>query len=226
MALDGAQATPCPAERAGGTTPAADDRAALPLRYRTPAAWVGQVLTAPLALLADHAQLERKAAVNALDLVNRWPRTDCAEAWVSLLAAVTADEAMHLKAVTRLLAARGGVAPRAHRNSYASALHEHVRRGDGPRELLDRLLVAALIEARSCERFELLAAHGEDAELAAFFAGLCASERGHYKVFLRLAGMVAGCAVSEACWNEWLAREAAVIAVQPPGPRIHSGVAD
>ncbi|MGE0484506.1 MAG: tRNA isopentenyl-2-thiomethyl-A-37 hydroxylase MiaE [Gammaproteobacteria bacterium] len=208
-----------------GVPTANGKQAALPLRYTTPPAWVAQALAEPLALLADHAQLERKAAVNALDLVNRWPRDDHAEAWVGLLAAITADEAMHLKAVTRLLAARGGAIPRAHRNAYASALHERVRRGDGPRELLDRLLVAALIEARSCERFELLAAHGEDAELAAFFAGLCASERGHYTVFLRLADMVGGRALREARWHEWLDLEAAVIAAQPPGPRIHSGLA-
>ncbi|MCP5200934.1 MAG: tRNA-(ms[2]io[6]A)-hydroxylase [Gammaproteobacteria bacterium] len=220
--MNDAAADPVPS-----TTPVvAGGAPALPLRYHTPAAWVATALADPLALLADHAQLERKAAANALDLVNRWPRADCAEAWVSILAAVTADEAMHLKAVTRLLARRGGELPRAHRNAYASALHAAVRRGDGPRELLDRLLVAALIEARSCERFELLAAHGEDGELASFFASLCASERGHYKVFLRLADMVAGPAERKRRWHAWLDGEAAIIAAQAPGPRIHSGVRD
>ncbi|MEQ8661749.1 MAG: tRNA isopentenyl-2-thiomethyl-A-37 hydroxylase MiaE, partial [Gammaproteobacteria bacterium] len=197
--------------------------AALPLRWHTPAAWAPAALVEPLALLADHAHLERKAASNALDLLTRWGGAADASEWVRLLAAVARDETRHLQAVTRLLAQRGGTLPRVHRNSYAAALHGHIRRGDGTRELLDRLLVAALIEARSCERFALLAGVDADPALAAFFAALHGSERGHYRVFLRLAGDVVTAPERDRRWFDWLDIEAAIIAREAPGPRIHSG---
>lgn len=201
------------------------DGDALPLRYHTPASWAAEVLAEPLALLGDHAHLERKAAANALELVNRWPGAVCPDGWVSILAAVARDESVHLQAVSRLLAARGGTLPRVHRNVYASALHGLVRRGQGAHELLDRLLVSALIEARSCERFALLAAGAEDRELGDFFNSLRGSELGHYKVFLHLAGMLAGDGQWQARWHEMLDAEAAIMAAQPPGPRMHSGTA-
>jgi len=197
---------------------------ALPLRYHTPEQWVNEVLTEPRALLGDHAHLERKAASNALELVNRWPGAVCPDAWVSILAAVARDESVHLHALSRLLASRGGTLPRVHRNVYASALHGLVRRGEGARELLDRLLVSALIEARSCERFELLARCAEDRELAEFFLSLHGSELSHYKVFLHLAGMLVDDGQWQARWSEMLDAEAAIMAAQAPGPRMHSGV--
>ncbi len=200
-------------------------RESLPLRYQTPAAWATQALADPLALLGDHVHLERKAAANALELVNRWPGSVCPDAWVSILAVVARDEAVHLHAVSRLLAARGGSLPRVHRNLYASALHGLVRRGEGVRELLDRLLVSALIEARSCERFELLARCGQDRELGDFFMGLHGSELSHYKVFLHLAGMLVTPTEWQSRWAGMLSAEAAIMAAQCDGPRMHSGVA-
>jgi tRNA 2-(methylsulfanyl)-N6-isopentenyladenosine37 hydroxylase len=196
----------------------------LPLLVRTPETWVAQVLSEPLALLGDHAHLERKAAANALELVSRWPGSACPEAWVSILAAVARDEAVHLQAVSRLLAARGGCLPRVHRNQYASALHGLVRRGQGAHELLDRLLVSALIEARSCERFELLGRCAADGELAAFFHSLHSSELGHYKVFLHLAGMLVTAHEWQPRWQGMLVAEADILAAQSAGPRMHSGV--
>jgi tRNA-(ms[2]io[6]A)-hydroxylase len=89
--------------------------------------------------------------------------------------------------------------------------------------MLDRLLVAALIEVRSCERFSVLATASTDAELAAFYRSLFASELGHYRVFLHLAGQFTSQAVLDARWQEMLAAEAAILAAQEPGPRIHSG---
>ena len=195
----------------------------LPLLLSTPDAWVAQVLSEPLALLGDHAHLERKAAANALELVNRWPGSAC-PAWVNILATVARDEAVHLQAVSRLLAARGGCLPRVHRNHYASALHGLVRRGEGRRELLDRLLVSALIEARSCERFELLGRCAADAELAAFFRSLHSSELSHYKVFLHLADMLVTAREWQPRWAAMRVAEADIMTAQPAGPRMHSGL--
>jgi tRNA-(ms[2]io[6]A)-hydroxylase len=112
---------------------------------------------------------------------------------------------------------------RGHRCAYAKALLLLVRKG-GTEETLDRLLVSALIEARSCERFAVLAeAASEDAELEAFYKALFSSEMGHYKVFLKLATKVAANEIVDARWQELLAAEARIISEQTPGPRIHSG---
>jgi tRNA-(ms[2]io[6]A)-hydroxylase len=87
------------------------------------------------------------------------------------------------------------------------------------------LLVAALIEVRSCERFGVLAAAAseDDPELAEFYRGLFASEFGHYHVFLKLAAKIDDEQRVEARWQEMLAAEAKIISEEPVGPRIHSG---
>ncbi len=201
-----------------------------PLRSRTPARWAAAVLQDPLALLNDHAYLEKKAALNALELLNRWPDSDCASEWSLCLAAIADDEASHLLSVTKILTRRGGALDRNHRNDYASALRELVRLGQARRELLDRLLVSALIEVRSCERFEVLASccleTGRDIELGRFFHRLGASERGHFTVFLRLAAFAVPRHEVDARWEEMLDAEAKILAAQPAGPRIHSGLPD
>ena len=94
----------------------------LPLLSRTPDSWAGAVIKDLLALLNDHAYLEKKAASNALELLNRWPEPDCPPDWVSALAAIASDEAAHLSLVVRLLNRRGGRLERTHRNPYANAL--------------------------------------------------------------------------------------------------------
>jgi tRNA-(ms[2]io[6]A)-hydroxylase len=122
----------------------------------------------------------------------------------------------------RILTRRGGRLDRIHKNPYANSLREMVRKGEAT-EILDRLLVAALIEARSCERFAVLAAASEDAELASFYQALYSSELGHYKIFLKLACKIGRREVVEVRWQEMLAAEARILAQQPAGPRIHSG---
>jgi tRNA 2-(methylsulfanyl)-N6-isopentenyladenosine37 hydroxylase len=196
----------------------------LPLQYRTPDTWAQQVLQQPLALLSDHAYLERKAASNALELLNRWPEPTYPDHWVLTLSAVARDETAHLYLASRLLEQRGGRLERLHRNSYAHDLRKLVRKGSGTQELLDRLLVAGLIEARSCERFEVLSRCCSDSELAQFYRSLWASELGHYRIFLRLGEDIAAAGEVEGRWEEMVEAEARIIQVQPPGPRIHSGL--
>src|SRR4051812_29555501 len=82
--------------------------AELPLRYQTPPQWAREVLARRLELLNDHAHLEKKAAANALELLNRWPEPRPPENWVAAMTAVARDEVEHLAVVTRLLARRGG----------------------------------------------------------------------------------------------------------------------
>lgn len=202
----------------------------LPLRYTTPASWAADVLCRPLELLNDHAHLEKKAATNALELLNRWPEPNPPENWVTAMTAISKDEVEHLSTVTRLLARRGGRLTRQHSNPYAARLRDVVRKGEGPAELTDRLMVSALIEARSCERFRLLADHlnetGADAELAKLYHGLWASEHGHYRTFIQLAEQILPEETVATRWNELLDLEAKLIASQPSGPRMHSGQAE
>lgn len=195
----------------------------LPLHSQTPLEWGAAVLQHPIALLIDHAFLEKKAANNALELMTRWPN-EWVEGWVETMTGIARDEAAHLAQVTRILMKRGGRLERIHKNPYANALRLLVRKG-GTGEVLDRLLVSALIEVRSCERFAVLAsAARHDGELATFYRALHSSELGHYKVFLRLARKVAGKPAADARWQEMLANEARILALQEPGPRIHSGM--
>ena len=165
--------------------------AELPLASHTPPEWGRKALSDPIALLIDHAFLEKKAANNAMELLTRWPG-DWTPGWVETMTSVARDEAAHLAQAVKLLAKRGGRLQRIHKNPYANSLRLLVRKG-GTGELLDRLFVSALIELRSCERFSVLADAAEDvdAEVAAFYRALFASELGHYKVFLKLAAKIA-----------------------------------
>jgi len=195
-----------------------------PLRYGTPEHWADEALRDPSALLSDHAYLERKAASNALEMLNRWPEPNRPDEWELVLSGVAKDEARHLDQVLKLLARRRGKLARLHRSTYANDLRALVRAGRGKEEILDRLLVSALIEARSCERFMLLARRCKDKELARFYRSLQASEAGHYTVFLRLGRRVLSPRLVEGRWREMLEAEARIIQRQAPGPGIHSGL--
>jgi tRNA 2-(methylsulfanyl)-N6-isopentenyladenosine37 hydroxylase len=192
------------------------------LRWPTPPAWTDAVLADEVALLDDHAHLEREAARNALNLMARVPRGEDPGRWTALLNGVARDEVSHLGTVLAELADRGAELSVGHANPYARGLRDLVRRGDAVAELVDRLLVSALIELRSCERFRLLAATGH--VLAPLYARLEVSEAGHHRLFVQLAGRADGEASVAARWEELLDAESEVARSQPPGPRLHSGV--
>ena len=194
----------------------------LPLHSRTPIEWGQSVLRDPISLLIDHAFLEKKAATNALELLTRWPN-EGVDGWVEAMTGVARDETAHLAQVTRILLNRGGRLERVHKNPYANSLRLLVRKGESA-EILDRLLVSALIEVRSCERFSVLAAAAEDAELCGFYRALFSSELGHYRLFLNLARRFTGRRALDARWQEMLAAETSILMEQDPGPRIHSGL--
>lgn len=199
---------------------------ALPLKSQTPRSWAIAVLQFPLELLNDHAWLEKKAAANALELLNQWPEPNPPKNWVNVLSGVSRDEAVHLAQVLKILTRRGGQLTKVHKNSYANGLRELVRRGQGPLEMLDRLMVSALIELRSCERFAVLGQVAEDmdAELGKLYQSLWASEMGHYHVFLKLASAIAAPEEVASRWAFMLEQEAGILAEQSTGPRMHSGV--
>ncbi len=190
-----------------------------PLRYRTPGCWAEAVLEQPLALLADHAHLERKAAVSALYLVAHWPDR---EGIVERMSVVAREELEHLELVHRVLLRRGGKLLHEHANPYVQGLQELVRKGT-TRHLLDRLLVASLIEARSCERFECLAEAAADSELRDLYDGLATSERGHHKLFLNFAKREFP-DEAEPRFDAMLEAEAKLMESLAFAPTMHSGV--
>ncbi len=124
----------------------------LELRYQTPPDWAAAALRDPEGLLSDHAHCEKKAAVTALNL--SLTLADSPRAAV-LLARLAEEELNHYRRVLELLQANGWTLRPDAGNAYATALHAFAERS-GPGKLLDRLLMAALIEARSCERLKLL----------------------------------------------------------------------
>src|SRR3712207_1667902 len=99
----------------------------LPLHSRTPLLWGRDALAHPIELLIDHAFLEKKAANNAMELMTRWPG-DWHPEWVEIMTNVARDEAVHLAQVSKLLIRRGGRLTRMHKNTYANALRQLVRK--------------------------------------------------------------------------------------------------
>jgi tRNA-(ms[2]io[6]A)-hydroxylase len=202
--------------------PAAEPAAAFTLASRTPAAWASAVARDVPALLSDHAHCELKAAASAMTLLrNHGQRADICQALGPLLR----EEAEHAQRVLRELASRGhGLQPdrpNPYTDGLISAAGRPRRREDG---LLDSLLVAALIEMRSHERFERLAECDELAELRTLYASLGEAEARHGELFLDLAGEAAEPARVEARFTELAEAEASVIGRLPFGHRVHSGL--
>ena len=190
----------------------------LPLRYTTPPGWAAVALADPAALLSDHAHCEKKAAINALNLslaLADWPRASV------LLARLAEDELNHFRRVLEALQDFGWPLRPDGGNAYAQGLHKLAAKG-----LLDRLLMGALIEARSCERLWLLeqtgTAHAElgTAPWLAFLLELERCEAGHAVGYRSLAMERFGLE-AEARLDWWLDREAEVISALPWTSAVH-----
>ena len=153
-------------------------------RERIPADWLPKVLGHLPAVLVDHAHLERKAATTALnlekyrDLYGR----------VEELNAIAIEELQHFQLVLALLKARGIPFGQPHPSPWITGLMRSIRNGQRP-QVIDHLICCALIEGRSCEKFQVLASALAqlDPELAAFYAGLVESEGNHYATYLLMA---------------------------------------
>jgi len=195
-------------------------REPLPLRVATPRRWAELAAGRLDVFLADHAVCEQQAALAALNLVAHYPED--AEL-VERMTALAAEEIHHLRRVSGLLRDRALRPARRRANPYVRALREHVRAGREPWLKIDRLLVGALIEARSCERFTLLleVVGEDDPQLARLLGDLGPAERRHWRLFHRLAAREADGAAIERRWSEWLAREARVVVDLGREPTVH-----
>ncbi len=172
--------------------------------------WVTNVVESNIEeILTDHAFCEQKAASNAITLIVQNPNLSDL---VQEMALLVQEEMDHFKRVHDIILARGYVLGRERKDDYVNELLKFMKKG-GTREeqLIDRLLFAAMIEARSCERFKVLSENINDPELAAFYHELMISEATHYTTFLRLARKYAGKIDVETRWKDYLAYEAQVI---------------
>src|SRR5437868_1062538 len=151
----------------------------LHLRCETPRAWLDYALAHLDEVLVDHAHCEKKAASTAISLLSSYPNNP---PLASAMAALAAEEADHLRRVVDALHGRGLKLGHDPGDAYAQALMAIVRGGD--ERLLDRLLVSACIEGRSCERLKLLSENVQEESLRSLYADLFAAEAGHFGLFL------------------------------------------
>ncbi|WP_242918972.1 tRNA-(ms[2]io[6]A)-hydroxylase [Pontibacter liquoris] len=171
-------------------------------------------------ILVDHAYCEQKAASSAISLIVKYPdKTRLVEELTDLVA----EEWSHFERVLAELKKRGFALGRNRTDEYVVALSKHIRKGDKrERQLMDHLLINALIEARSCERFKLLWKNIQDEDLQKFYYELMVSEAGHYVSFIKLAKEYMPADVVDARLKELLAIEADIIAaLQPRADRMH-----
>ncbi|HEY8432117.1 MAG TPA: tRNA isopentenyl-2-thiomethyl-A-37 hydroxylase MiaE [Sandaracinaceae bacterium] len=192
----------------------------LGLLVPTDRSWLDAVRGQLDRLLSDHAHCELKAAHSALSLVGRFGGE--APEIVAPLLALAKEETGHFDLVHRRIEERGSVLAIPASDGYVVALRRAARADhrDHP-VLLDRLLISALIEARSCERFALLADGLDSAELRGFYRGLMESEARHYRLFCRLAEQRFGFEATRARLATLAAREAEVVHALPLGPTVH-----
>ena len=199
------------------------DRAILGLASRTPRGWTERMLADLDEVLLDHVHCEKKAASTAVNLIFRYAQHPSLMAPLSALAR---EELAHFEQMLGVLASRDVPFRRLHPSPYATRLVAACRDTE-PGRLLDTLLVCGLIEARSCERMQLLAEGLEgcgEGELAALYRGLLVAEARHHGEYVRMARGVG--LFDEAELREraaaLAAHEAAVLADLPPQPRLHA----
>jgi tRNA 2-(methylsulfanyl)-N6-isopentenyladenosine37 hydroxylase len=171
-------------------------------------------------ILTDHAYCEQKAATACISLIQAYPdRTELVEE----LAPIVTEEWGHFRMVLTELKKRGLALGRQRKDEYVNALLAFQKKGVSRGEaLLERLLVCALIEARSCERFRLLSRHCADEALRGWYHKFMVAEAGHYRLFLGLAEQYFGKEPVRARWHEYLLHEADIMKnLMPRGDRMH-----
>lgn len=198
----------------------AKDKFTLGLELPTDPRWVNIAEKNLEDILTDHAFCEQKAASSCISLIVQYPDK---EKLVEVLTPVVAEEWSHFERVLEAMKERGFKLGRQRKDEYVEALGKILKKG-GSREqqLLEKLLMNALIEARSCERFKILWKNISDERLSLFYYELMVSEAGHYKTFLQLAKEYLPEEVVMKRWRELLEQEAEIVAgLEVRGDRMH-----
>lgn len=159
------------------------------LQVNTPDAWLQYAAEHMPLLLLDHAHCERKAAGTAINFISKYPEK---RELISVMAPLAREELLHFEKVIDIMKQRGISYAPLQPSEYASNLHKHVTNKDGMERLCDQLIIGAIIEARSCERFNAITPYIEDDELAKFYRTLVKSECRHFEEYLHLARLYGG----------------------------------
>lgn len=196
------------------------EQSILGLKLPTDPRWADLASISLEDILTDHAFCEQKAATQCISLIQRYSdRPELVEA----LAPIVTEEWGHFRLVHAEMRRRGFKLGRQRKDEYVNALMERMpRTHDATLKLMHQLLLCALIEARSCERFRLLSEGLEEEALRNFYYRFMVSEAGHYRLFIDLANGVAGEEATRTAWLEWLKCEVEVLAnLKPRGDRMH-----
>ncbi len=193
----------------------------LGLKLPTDPRWVNLAAMSLEEILSDHAFCEQKAASTCISLIQLYPDK---EALVTALAPIVTEEWGHFRMVLKAIQQRGLTLGKQRKDEYVAALQRFRKNGKHSKAvvLLVYLLMAALIEARSCERFRLLSEGLEDAGLRRFYREFMIAEAGHYRMFIDLAETYTGKDRTRERWQEWLQYEADVLReMEVRGERMH-----
>lgn len=192
----------------------------LGLKLATDPRWVNIAELTIDEILTDHAYCEQKATSNCISLIVRYPEY---EKLVEEVTAVAAEEWGHFRKVLKEIKKRGYKLGLNRNDDYVVKLRSFKLKGDRrEKALVDDLLIAALIEARSCERFRLLSLHISDDSLKSFYHEFMVSEAGHYTLFLDLAKTYMDEEYVKKRWQEFLDQEAILIqGFEYRGDRMH-----
>jgi tRNA-(ms[2]io[6]A)-hydroxylase len=192
----------------------------LGLQLPTDPRWVNLAEMRLEDILTDHAYCELKAATACISLIQVYPNKTY---MVEQLTPVVAEEWAHFRMVLKELEKRNLALGFQRKDEYANQLLKYQMKGGSIEDrFVDKLLMSALIEARSCERFRLLSEHIAATELRTFYRNLMVAEAGHYKLFLKIAKKYLDKEEVKKRWKIWLANEKEVMLnLEIRGDRMH-----
>jgi tRNA-(ms[2]io[6]A)-hydroxylase len=189
------------------------------IQQKTDTAWVKIAESNVQEILTDHAYCEQKAASSAISIIVQYPEYP---EIVQKMSELAQEEMSHFQRVHQFILKRGYKLGKERKDSYVNELLQFIKKGESrEKALVDRLLLGAMIEARSCERFKILSENIDDAELATFYRELMESEAGHYTLFITLARNVLPREYVDNRWLEWLSYEETIIAKYGHAEKIH-----
>lgn len=190
------------------------------LHAPTPEAWLACAAKQIPVLLVDHAHCERKAATTALNMIGKYARH---KELIDFMSPLAREELLHFEKVMQLIHERDITYAPLKPSWYAQRLHQHVSRDDYLDRLSDELIIGAIIEARSCERFHALVPWLEDKKLAKFYTSLVKAEARHFQDYLYLARLYSRHAIEDRM-HYLLDIEQTLIQASDPVFRFHGGV--
>lgn len=197
-----------------------DTKNILGLQLPTDPRWVNLAEISLEAILTDHAYCEQKAATSCISIIQKYSDK---EKLVTALAPIVTEEWGHFRLVLQELHKRGLKLGKQRKDEYVNSLINFQTKGGHPDDrFLDQLLMMAMIEARSCERFKRLSEGLNDPYLAKFYRRFMESEAGHYTLFIDLAETYLLKEKVRTRWQEWLAHETQIMKdLELRGDRIH-----